>query len=106
MRVIVPPTGNETISHAEDAARSLSTIGVFELLRVSPEHLQLATYKTIPLLLVASIWYIVMTSVLTGRPVLSRAPLRVAARRRTVARTPLQKLGSQLAAVIGRRRRR
>ena len=35
-----------------------------------------ANFKTIPLLIVASIWYLIVTTVLYDRPVLPRAPLR------------------------------
>ena len=64
MRVIIPPTGNETISMLKNTSL---------VLRASPRcstccsRLSRSTrrnFKTIPLLIVASIWYLAMTSVL------------------------------------------
>ena len=63
MRVIIPPTGNETISMLKNTSL-VSVIGsVFELLYAA-QQIYAANYQTIPLLIVASIWYLVMTSVL------------------------------------------
>ncbi len=63
MRVIIPPTGNETISMLKTTSLISVTAG-FELL-VSVQRIYNATYQIIPLLMVASIWYLVMTSILT-----------------------------------------
>ncbi len=46
--------------------------------------------RVIPLLLVATAWYVVLTTAAVGRPVLRRAPLRPG-RRRTLPPTPLQR---------------
>jgi len=62
MRVIIPPTGNETISMLKTTSLA-SVITVRELL-YSVELIYSRNFKTIPLLIVASIWYIVCTSVL------------------------------------------
>ena len=62
MRVIIPPTGNETISMLKTSSLA-SVITVTELL-YSAEQIFAVNYKTIQLLIVASIWYIVCTSVL------------------------------------------
>jgi len=62
MRVIIPPTGNETISMLKTTSLA-SVITVAELLH-SAESIYARNYKVIPLLIVASIWYIVCTSVL------------------------------------------
>jgi polar amino acid transport system permease protein len=62
MRVIIPPTGNETISMLKTTSLA-STIAVAELL-YSAQLIYARTYKVIPLLIVVSIWYIVCTSVL------------------------------------------
>ena len=62
MRVIIPPTGNETISMLKTTSLA-SVITVSELLR-SVENIYSRNFKVIPLLIVASIWYIVCTSVL------------------------------------------
>ncbi len=63
MRVIIPPTGNETISMLKNTSLVIVLGSVFELLFVTQE-IYAATYQTIPLLIVASIWYLAMTSVL------------------------------------------
>ncbi len=63
MRVIVPPTGNELISMLKTTSL-VSVITVTDLLyAVQLESSR--TYKTIPLLLVATIWYLALSSVLT-----------------------------------------
>ncbi|MGB9186153.1 MAG: amino acid ABC transporter permease [Solirubrobacteraceae bacterium] len=62
MRVIIPPTGNETISMLKNSSL-VYTIGYAELF-YEVSQIYGATYQTIPLLIVASIWYLVMTSVL------------------------------------------
>jgi polar amino acid transport system permease protein len=62
MRVIIPPTGNETISMLKNTAL-LSVISFGELL-FAAQTIYDVNYKVIPLLIVASIWYVVMTSVL------------------------------------------
>ncbi len=63
MRVIIPPTGNETISMLKNTSLVLVLGSVFDLL-FEASQIYSATYQTIPLLIVASIWYLVMTSVL------------------------------------------
>jgi polar amino acid transport system permease protein len=63
MRVIIPPTGNETISMLKTTSL-VSVIGFSELL-YSAQIIYSRTFETIPLLIVASIWYLVVTSVLT-----------------------------------------
>lgn len=62
MRVIIPPTGNETISMLKNTSL-LSVIAFVELL-YSVQQIYNVNYETIPLLIVASIWYLVITSVL------------------------------------------
>jgi polar amino acid transport system permease protein len=62
MRVIIPPTGNETISMLKTSSLA-SVIAVGELLYAA-QNIYAVNFKTIPLLIVASIWYIVCTSVL------------------------------------------
>ncbi len=62
MRVIIPPTGNETISMLKTSSLA-SVITVTELL-YSAEQIFAVNYKEIPLLITVSIWYIACTSVL------------------------------------------
>jgi len=95
MRVIVPPTGNETIS----MLKTTSLVSVIAL--PNPELLYAAqliyarTYQTIQLLLVASLWYLIVTTVLTiGQVYLERHYARGATR--TLRETPLQRLRRNL----------
>jgi polar amino acid transport system permease protein len=62
MRVIVPPTGNETISMLKTSSL-VSFIALADLLYAA-QQIYAVNYKIIQLLLVASFWYLVMTSVL------------------------------------------
>jgi polar amino acid transport system permease protein len=61
MRVILPPTGNEAISMLKNTSL-VSVIALFELL-YTVEQIYSVNYKPIPLLIVAAIWYLAMTSV-------------------------------------------
>ncbi len=63
MRVIIPPTGNETIG----MLKSTSLVSVIALsdLMYSAQSIYSRTFEVIPLLLTASIWYLVLTSLLS-----------------------------------------
>lgn len=63
MRVIVPPLGNDTISMLKTTSL-VSVIALPELL-YSAQLIYSTTFETIPLLIVASIWYLCITSVLS-----------------------------------------
>src|SRR5581483_10204842 len=63
MRVIIPPTGNETISMLKNTSLVIVLGSVFDLL-FATQQIYAANFQTIPLLIVASIWYLTMTSVL------------------------------------------
>jgi polar amino acid transport system permease protein len=63
MRVIIPPTGNETISMLKTTSL-VAFIGLADLL-YSAQLIYSVNYKTIPLLITASIWYLAVTSVLS-----------------------------------------
>jgi len=62
MRVIIPPTGNETISMLKTTSLA-SVITVTELLYAG-QLIYSVNFKVIPLLIAVSIWYLVCTSVL------------------------------------------
>jgi polar amino acid transport system permease protein len=62
MRVIVPPTGNQVISMLKGTSL-VSIISMNELL-YTVQVIYARTFETIPLLVVASIWYLVLTTVL------------------------------------------
>src|SRR5262249_15377253 len=63
MRVIIPPTGNETISMLKNSSL-VFVIAVTDLL-YSVQLIYAANYRQIPLLIVASIWYLAATTVLS-----------------------------------------
>jgi polar amino acid transport system permease protein len=63
MRVIVPPTGNETISMLKTTSLA-SVIAVTEL-TYAAQLIYAQNYKTIPLLIVISMWYLLGTSILS-----------------------------------------
>ncbi len=62
IRVIIPPTGNEVISMLKNT--SLASVVAYTELLYSVQLIYAANYKQIPLLIVASFWYLLMTSVL------------------------------------------
>jgi polar amino acid transport system permease protein len=89
MRVIIPPTGNETISMLKTSSLA-SVITLTELL-LATENIYSVNFKPIQLLIVASIWYAAMTSVLyVGQYYLERHYARGSARELPV--TPLQRI--------------
>jgi len=89
MRVIIPPTGNETISMLKTSSL-VSVIAVTELLYTA-QLIYAVNYRTIPLLLVVSIWYLLMTTVLSvGQYYLERHFGRGATR--DTPETPAQRL--------------
>jgi polar amino acid transport system permease protein len=63
MRVIVPPTGNEVISMLKTTSLVVA-IGYFELF-VSVQQIYSRTFQTVPLLIVAVLWYLALTSILS-----------------------------------------
>ena len=94
MRVIVPPTGNETISMLKTTSLVV-VIGYFELM-TSVQRIYSVNFQTIPLLIVAALWYLALTSVLSigqgfverryGRGVHRDRPARLLPRRKTAGR--------------------
>ena len=79
MRLIIPPTGNETISMLKTSSL-VSVIAYTELL-YSAQQIYAVNYQTIQLLIVASIWYLAVTSVLSvGQYYLERHYARGSAR--------------------------
>jgi polar amino acid transport system permease protein len=63
MRVIIPPTGNETISMLKTS--SLAFVAAVPELFTRSQQIASATYEVIELAIVASLWYLLMTSILT-----------------------------------------
>jgi len=71
MRVIIPPTGNETISLLKTTSL-VSTIAVADLL-YSAQSIYSRTFETVPLLIVVSVWYLAVVSVMSvGQAYLER----------------------------------
>lgn len=63
MRVIIPPTGNEVISMLKTT--SLVSVVAFTELLYAVQLIYSVNYLTIPLLIVASIWYLILTTILS-----------------------------------------
>jgi polar amino acid transport system permease protein len=63
MRVIIPPTGNETISMLKTTSL-VSVIAIPELL-FQVQAIYSRTYQVIPLLITVSLWYLLLTTVLS-----------------------------------------
>jgi polar amino acid transport system permease protein len=88
MRVIIPPTGNETISMLKTT--SLASIATVTELFTRSEQIASANFRIIELLFVASIWYLFMTSILTfGQFYIERHYARGS--QRELPPTPLQR---------------
>jgi polar amino acid transport system permease protein len=89
MRVIIPPTGNETISMLKTTS-IVTVIGYAELTFTS-QIIGSRTFQVIPLFITISIWYLAMTSVLTvGQYYLERYFARGSTR--ALPPTPVQRL--------------
>ncbi|WP_237563349.1 amino acid ABC transporter permease [Arthrobacter sp. H-02-3] len=63
MRVVLPPTGNQVISMLKGTAL-VSVLAISDLL-YSAQIIYSNNYQTIPLLIVASLWYLLMTTILS-----------------------------------------
>ncbi|NLA64883.1 MAG: amino acid ABC transporter permease [Leucobacter sp.] len=63
MRVIIPPTGNELISMLKTTSLVIAVPFTFDLY-ARAKDISAVNYKPVPLLIVASVWYLVITSIL------------------------------------------
>lgn len=89
MRVIVPPTGNETISMLKSTSL-VAYVPYVELL-FAAQNIYTRNYQVMPMLIMASLWYLGITSILmTGQFYVERFYARGALR--TLPLTPIQKL--------------
>jgi polar amino acid transport system permease protein len=103
MRVIIPPTGNEVISMLKTSSLA-STISVVELFGAT-NNISANNYEIMPLLIVASLWYLIVTTVLSiGQFYLERRFARGALR--TPPPTPLQRLRRDVRGVLSKFRTR
>jgi polar amino acid transport system permease protein len=88
MRVIIPPTGNETISMLKTT--SLASIATVTELFTRSQQIASANFAVIEMAFVASIWYLFMTSILTfGQFYIERHYARGS--QRELPPTPLQR---------------
>jgi len=93
MRVIIPPTGNETISMLKTS--SLVSVIAYSELLYSVQLIYAANYRQIPLLIVASLWYLIITTILSiGQYYIERRFGRGTSRGQRM--TPLQRLRRNL----------
>jgi polar amino acid transport system permease protein len=102
MRVIIPPTGNEVISMLKTTSLAAS-IAVVELFGAA-QNIYANNYETLPLIIVACLWYLFMTTVLSiGQFYVERYFARGALR--TPPKTPIQRLRQDFKQLRGRMRR-
>jgi polar amino acid transport system permease protein len=98
MRVIIPPTGNETISMLKTT--SLVTVLALGDLLGAASLIYGGNFKYIPLLAVASIWYLIMTSILSvGQYYVERRYARGSSR--ALPLTPMQRLRARTGGLRG-----
>ncbi len=96
MRVVVPPTGNETISMLKTT--SLVAYVPYVELFFQTSAIGSRTFQPFPMLVTASLWYLAMTSVLMiGQYYIERHYARGSVR--ALPPTPLQKLRMRLTGV-------
>lgn len=99
MRVILPPTGNEVISMLKTTALA-STIGVYELLGAT-DIISSTNFKVIFLLITASLWYLIVTTILSiGQFYLERHFAKGALR--NPPPTPIQRIREDLQGIVAR----
>jgi len=89
MRIIIPPTGNESISMLKTTSL-VSVIAGVDLFQAT-QNISNTNYEVVPLLIVASLWYLFFTSVMTiGQFYVERYYARGSSRQ--LPPTPLQRL--------------
>jgi polar amino acid transport system permease protein len=100
MRVIVPPFGNETISMLKTTSL-VAYVPFYELL-FAVQNIYVRTYQVMPMLIMVSLWYLFMSSLLTvGQFYIERHYAKGATR--SLPPTPYEKLQRTIANVTGRR---
>jgi polar amino acid transport system permease protein len=101
MRVIVPPTGNEVISMLKTSALA-STIGVVDLFGETSD-ISGANFEVMQLLITASLWYLIVTTILSiGQFYLERHYAEGALR--NPPPTPLQRFRHDLSGIASKYR--
>lgn len=98
MRVIVPPTGNETISMLKTTSL-VAYVPYYELL-FKVQNIYTRTYQVMPMLIMASLWYLSMTSVLmVGQYYIERRFSRGSLRK--LPPTPVQRFRTRFLGISG-----
>lgn len=99
MRVIVPPTGNEVISMLKTTSLA-SSVALMELLKAA-QNIYSRTYQVMPLLIVASLWYLLVTTILSiGQFYIERHFAKGALR--TPPPTPIQRIRQDVLGILGK----
>ena len=84
MRVIIPPTGNEVISLLKTTSLVTAVPYAFDLYSIATREIAARIFQPVPLLMVAAVWYLAITSVLmVGQFYLERYFSRGASRKLT-----------------------
>ena len=84
MRVIIPPTGNEVISMLKTTSLVTAVPYSFDLYSIATREIAARIFDPVPMLLVASTWYLLVTSILmVGQFYLERYFSRGASRKLT-----------------------
>lgn len=95
LRIVIPPIGNDTISMLKFS--SLVSILALPDLLYSAQMIYARTYQTIPLLIVATIWYLVLTTAFTLIEHAVEAHFDVTHRRRSLSQAFLSNLRAPFA---------
>jgi polar amino acid transport system permease protein len=84
MRVIIPPTGNEVISMLKTTSLVTAVPYAYDLYSIATREIAAREFEPVPLLLVASAWYLAVTSIMmVGQYYLERYYSRGASRKLT-----------------------
>jgi polar amino acid transport system permease protein len=99
MRVIIPPTGNEVISMLKTSSLA-SIVSVTELAGAA-SNIYSSNYEIMPLLIVISIWYLIITTILSiGQYYLERYFAKGALR--TPPPTPIQRMRTDIRGIASK----
>lgn len=99
MRVIIPPTGNEVISMLKTTSLAVA-VSLTELLGAAA-NIYGSNYQIMPLLIVASLWYLIATTILSiGQFYVERHFAKGA--QRTPPPTPMQRLRQDLRGIASK----
>jgi len=84
MRVIIPPTGNEVISMLKTTSLVTAVPFTLDLFGITSREIAAREFEPVPLLMVASFWYLAITSIaMVGQYYLERYYSRGASRKLT-----------------------